>query len=109
MKKREKIILIILIVFLIFVVIFLNINTTKVINPKDYGSNCELVSRCNDIVSIDCGSNVDGPFYYVNSSNGEILEYCGRYCMTDSEEHCQNCPPREWICKSSPYYKINNK
>lgn len=70
------------------------------INVKQYGLTCKYAGRCGEIIAIDCGAAVDGPFYYVDATNGEILEYCGGYCMTPnpSNQYCQNCPPQDWNC-----------
>ena len=73
-------------------------------NPKKYGPDCEYVGQCGNLISVNCRAEVDGPFYYVNKKTGEILEYCGGYCMTDDPtgKYCQNCPPKEWNCKITP-------
>lgn len=69
------------------------------IDPKKYGRECEYVNECNNIVAINCKAEVDGPFLYVDKNSGEILEYCGGYCMVESEKNCQNCPPKNWNCE----------
>ena len=66
------------------------------INPKAYGFYCEKAGSCNNLVAINCKAEVDGPFYYVDAETGEITEYCGGYCMVDSEIYCKNCPPKKW-------------
>jgi len=71
---------------------------SSMINPKDYGRDCELVSECNGIYKVNCRSEADGPLYYVNQ-NAEIIEYCGGYCYApQSEEYCRQCPPELWTC-----------
>jgi len=74
---------------------------TSGINAKKYGRACEYSGQCGDIVAINCRAEVDGPFYYVNKNSGEIIEYCGGYCMggDPTGKYCKNCPPKDWNCK----------
>ena len=62
--------------------------------------DCNIVSYCNDMAAVNCHAEVDGPFFYVNKNSGEILEYCGGYCMGGPKEgkYCINCPPKDWDC-----------
>ncbi|KKU95063.1 MAG: hypothetical protein UY22_C0001G0007 [Candidatus Amesbacteria bacterium GW2011_GWC1_48_10] len=76
-------ILIVISLYIFFNKIFPQSNFLKDFDPKKYGPDCEYVSRCGNIISVNCRAEVDGPFYYVNKKTGEILEYCGGYCMTD--------------------------
>lgn len=65
------------------------------IDPKVYGSVCKLDRICNGIAGINCNSEVDGPYYYVDQRTKVIMEECGGRCMTTN---CTNCPPKEWTC-----------
>lgn len=53
----------------------------------------------NNFVAIQFKPEVDVSFLYDDKNSGEILEYCGGYCMVDSAEYCQNCPPKNWDCE----------
>lgn len=64
-------------------------------NPKSYGPLCDKIAgRCNGIVAINCHAEVDGPFYYVNESDGKIIADCGG----DLLQNPKQCPPKEWTC-----------
>lgn len=101
MQKINKKFLIV--IFLFFVVIFLIYMWQRpqvtIFNAKKYGLNCQFMGSCGNIAHIDCGAEVDGPLYYVDKNTGEIIGYCGGYCMVKNSQYCQNCPPKQWDCK----------
>lgn len=83
-------------IMILFVLTFLIISgCSKNINPKKYGNNCRVERTCGNIVGIDCQSNLDGPYYYVDSDSGDIISTCGGACMGGQ---CTNCPPSGWDC-----------
>jgi hypothetical protein len=66
-----------------------------------FNTNCKDVTYCGDLVSVDCGAEVDGPLYYVDRNSGEIVEWCGGFCFGNSDsndKYCRNCPPEGWTC-----------
>lgn len=73
------------------------------IDPKKYGQSCEVARICDSVIGINCNSEIDGPYYYVNKNSGEILSKCGGYCLTADQEQikiCQTkCPAEEWNCQ----------
>jgi hypothetical protein len=94
MKRTVRRVSFVVALFLICLIVYLRKSSQlNIINVKNYGVECELAGSCGDIVSVNCKAEVDGPFYYVDKNTGEILEYCGGYCMMDSLEYCQHCPP----------------
>ena len=68
------------------------------IDPKNYGNDCIVERTCGNMVGIDCHSNVDGPYYYVEKESGDIISSCGGACMSQPEYCKENCPPKEWTC-----------
>ena len=110
--KSKLIILfaIIVITILIFIIRNAQINNNlngfeKIIlsNPEIKSApDCKIVDYCGDTATVNCRAEVDGPFFYVNKYSGEILEYCGGYCLMPLEsregKYCQNCPPKDWNC-----------
>lgn len=65
------------------------------LDAKRLGVSCEIDRACGNLVGIDCKSRVDGPYYYINKENSQIVSVCGGACMTGE---CTNCPPKEWSC-----------
>ena len=61
---------------------------------------CEKAATCGDFVGVDCGSAVDGPYYYVRRDTGKIIQICGGACMSPERKPgvCEQCPPAEWTC-----------
>jgi hypothetical protein len=75
---------------------FLTPKSAHGIDPKKYGNGCRLAGVCGELTAVDCGAAVDGPLYYVNNYDGEIVGKCGGYCMG---QNCEGkCPPPEWTC-----------
>lgn len=76
-------------------------NSSRIFAVKKYGKKCTYAGQCGNIIAVDCHYEASGPFYYVDKSTGEILEYCGGYCNIDSPtgKYCRNCPPKEWGCE----------
>lgn len=65
---------------------------------------CKMIKMCGNLVSMDCGAALDGPHYYFNNLDGQLLMACGGRCMnpdpTNSKD-CKQCPPKQWQqCKS---------
>jgi hypothetical protein len=67
------------------------------IDPKKYGNNCRIERTCGDMIGIDCQSNLDGPYYYIDGNSGNIISTCGGACMGGT---CTNCPPTGWNCET---------
>lgn len=65
------------------------------IKTIDLNSTSCKKEYCGNLVGVDCGAAIDGPYYYVKRDTGKIVSYCGGYCM---DGKCTNCPPREWTC-----------
>lgn len=63
-------------------------------------AHCVVAATCGDMVGVDCDSDVDGPYYYVEKPTGRILEYCGGACMAPEpgSPYCRHCPPPGWSC-----------
>lgn len=81
-----------------------NDNDVRYISSIDQ-SMCDDVVVCGDLGKLDCGSAVDGPLYYFNLLNEEIISECGGICFAsgpDQQEICETmCPPKEWSCTNS--------
>lgn len=70
-----------------------------------FGARCGMPLKCNNIVRIDCGSEVDGPQNYYNNNTGEVVMYCGGACLAPDPANpkaCKACPPAEWSCVLPP-------
>ncbi len=68
----------------------------------DLPGGCEVDARCGELVGVNCGAEVDGPYYYVEAFSGRILEYCGGACMAGprpDSPYCRNCPAVGWTCQ----------
>jgi hypothetical protein len=67
---------------------------------ENYGY-CDEPKFCNSLVRVNCDAHRDGPQYYLNKDNGEIVD-CGGdlWCPNgDQIEACKRvCPPRGWDC-----------
>lgn len=61
---------------------------------KQYGDRCSYDGVCNDVVSISCQVEVDGPQYYVHRDSLETVEVCGGACM--GKDCSCVCPPKQW-------------
>lgn len=59
---------------------------------------CKKDRGCGTLAFINCGVEVDGPGYYVDTATGQVLEVCGGACRARREELCVACPPPEWTC-----------
>lgn len=60
---------------------------------------CDPPLYCGPIGYMDCHSGADGPAYYFRRDSGEIISYCGGYCMGGPEGRCaRECPPPQWTC-----------
>jgi hypothetical protein len=63
--------------------------------------NCRVDKTCGNLVGVDCHSEVDGPYYYVEERTGRVVETCGGACMGGPKPDqglCVQCPPQEWTC-----------
>lgn len=108
MKKEEKNknltislivggVLIILAIIGYFLSIYIPKKEDGYLNLNLLPPDCNIEKTCGDLVGIDCKSEVDGPYYYVEKSTGKIISSCGGIC--DSPNGCSNCPPKEWDCE----------
>lgn len=62
---------------------------------------CSRDKTCGNLTGVDCGSAVDGPYYYVETITGRVVETCGGACMAGPDPDrglCVECPPRAWTC-----------
>lgn len=68
-----------------------------------FGNRCGIVSTCGDMTYIDCMSAADGPAYYVQGDDMDVMMTCGGACMMGAGEagskQCEECPPKEWSCE----------
>jgi len=62
-------------------------------------AGCEI-EVCEDIAAIDCGAEVDGPLFYINTKKNKLVMCCGGCCDTDERQgtQCSQCPPKSWGC-----------
>lgn len=107
MKTLKLLILVVAIIVLLAVISFLVLNKSNSafdINKfimENYGY-CDEPKFCNNLVMVDCNSEVDGPLYYLNKINGEQISVCGGACrgpIGEQIEVCRTlCPPEEWNC-----------
>lgn len=68
---------------------------------ESLADSCVLSLVCGDQAGIDCDSAVDGPYYYVDADDGDILGRCGGYCNRTDPEYCDHCPPDDWSCEET--------
>ncbi|QSQ22131.1 hypothetical protein JY651_44525 [Pyxidicoccus parkwayensis] len=76
--------------------------TVRTLDLNALGRGCRVDATCGDLVGVDCGQDVDGPYYYVEKPTGRIVEYCGGACMlgpSPDSPLCRHCPPLGWTCK----------
>ncbi len=64
---------------------------------KKFGERCRLERSCGELLGIDCGAAVDGPYFYAQKSDLKVISTCGGACMVG---RCTNCPPAKWTCKT---------
>ena len=58
------------------------VETTPTFSPIDYGPRCRSIKECGeDISEVNCGPEVDGPLFYINTQDGEVITTCGGACM----------------------------
>jgi hypothetical protein len=79
--------------------------TVRRLTLTDLPGGCKVAATCGDLVGVNCGAEVDGPYYYVEKPTGRIVEYCGGACMmgpSPDSPYCRHCPPLGWTCKDSP-------
>jgi hypothetical protein len=72
------------------------------LNLLALSDGCEFDARCGDLVGVNCRSEVDGPYYYVEGLTGRIVATCGGACMLGPQPErglCVECPPKEWTCR----------
>ena len=70
------------------------------LNLLDLPDGCEVHKTCGALVGVDCKSELDGPYYYVEGLTGRIVEVCGGACWRGGADgRCQQCPPKEWTCR----------
>lgn len=62
---------------------------------EKFGERCKLERSCGDLLGVDCGAAVDGPYYYVQRADLKTVATCGGACMTG---RCTDCPPKAWTC-----------
>ena len=60
---------------------------------------CSKPRYCGPLGFVDCGSATDGPAYYFARESGQVVGYCGGYCMANADKCAGTCPPPEWNCK----------
>ena len=60
-----------------------------------FGERCKLERSCGELLGVDCGAAVDGPYYYVQKSDLKTVATCGGACMGG---RCTDCPPKAWTC-----------
>ncbi len=61
--------------------------------------SCKYIEVCGELVKMDCNSALDGPIYYFNNIDGEILMICGGACMIPNPDEplsCKECPLQAW-------------
>ncbi|WP_375768602.1 hypothetical protein NR798_44140 [Archangium gephyra] len=71
------------------------------LNMWSLPEGCSPDKTCGALTGVDCGSAVDGPYYYVETDTGRVVETCGGACMggpRPDEGLCVECPPRQWTC-----------
>lgn len=66
--------------------------TTRV--QERFGERCRPERFCGELLGVDCGAAVDGPYYYVQKTDLKPISTCGGACMRG----CTNCPPKAWTC-----------
>lgn len=66
--------------------------TTRV--QERFGERCRPERTCGELLGIDCGAAVDGPYYYVQKTDLKQISTCGGACMRG----CTDCPPKAWTC-----------
>lgn len=62
---------------------------------EKFGERCKLERSCGDLLGVDCGAAVDGPYYYAQRSDLKTVSTCGGACMGG---RCTDCPPKAWTC-----------
>jgi hypothetical protein len=80
---------------------YLHPDIRSIYSDPHFGPLCGTPLMCNYVVSIDCGSAVDGPRNYYNNLTGEVIMYCGGACMAPvpgDPRNCTACPPPQWTC-----------
>ncbi|MFY0527887.1 hypothetical protein ACN28I_33630 [Archangium gephyra] len=71
------------------------------LNMLSLPDGCSPDKTCGNLTGVDCRSAVDGPYYYVETSTGRVVETCGGACMAGPDPDrglCMECPPRAWTC-----------
>ncbi len=95
MINKKVIVIVTSIITIIIVVLYLFRFTS--IDAKKYGQNCRIEKVCFNLIGVDCGSSTDGPYYYIDRRNEEIISSCGGERRISNIQ--QKCPPEEWMCK----------
>ena len=62
---------------------------------EKFGERCKLERSCGELLGVDCGAAVDGPYSYVQRADLKTVATCGGACMTG---RCTDCPPKAWTC-----------
>jgi len=66
--------------------------------------SCKYIETCGELVKMDCNSALDGPIYYFDNTQGNILMICGGACMRPNPDEplsCNECPLQSWLqCKN---------
>ena len=61
---------------------------------EKFGDRCSYERACGELVGVDCGAAVDGPYYYVTRKDLTTVSTCGGACRMG----CTDCPPKAWTC-----------
>lgn len=61
---------------------------------EKFGDRCKYERACGELVGVDCGAAVDGPYYYVTRKDLTTVSTCGGACRRG----CTDCPPKAWTC-----------
>ena len=63
---------------------------------ETFGERCKFERECGDMIGVDCGAAVDGPYYYAKKDTLEKISTCGGACRGG----CTDCPPKGWSCET---------
>jgi hypothetical protein len=67
---------------------------------RNVSDECEVDRVCGVYTGVNCRSEVDGAYYYVESATGTIVATCGGACMAPSPGQCEKCAPSDWGCSA---------
>jgi len=63
------------------------------------------ITRCGDLLYIDCGAAHDAVAFYVSESDGRRISTCGGACMGAGKDCETLCPPPAWTCGGTPDFR----